>query len=69
MISRRLVQLVEQSADRLTNDLIAAVRRDPRSAAYHRLSDQDLHERALDLFRNLGLWLSARTEFAVQTRY
>jgi hypothetical protein len=69
VISRRLIQLVEQNADRLTNDLIEAVRRDPRTAAYHRMSDEDLHERALDLFRNLGQWLSARTEFAVQTRY
>ena len=69
MISQRLIRLVEQNADRLTNDLIAAVRRDPRTLAYHRMSDDDLHERALDLFRNLGQWLSARTEFAVQTRY
>jgi hypothetical protein len=69
MISRRLIQLVEQNADRLTNDLIEAVRRDPRTAAYHRMSDEDLHERAHDLFRNLGQWLSARTEFAVQSRY
>lgn len=69
MISRRLIQLVEQNADRLTNDLIEAVRRDPRTGAYHRMSDEDLHDRAHDLFRNLGQWLSARTEFAVQTRY
>jgi len=69
MISRRLIQLVEANADRLTHDLIDAVRRDPRTAAYHRMSDEDLHERALDLFRNLGQWLSARTEFALQTRY
>lgn len=69
MISRRLIQLVEHNADRLTNDLIEAVRRDPRGGAYHRMSDEDLHERAHDLFRNLGQWLSARTEFAVQTRY
>jgi len=69
MISQRLVRLVEQNAERLTNDLVAEVRRDPRTAAYHQMSDEDLHERALDLFRNLGRWLSSRTEFAVQTRY
>ncbi len=69
MISQRLIRLVEQNADRLNNDLIAELRRDPRSAAYHRLSDEDLHERGQDLFRNLGQWLSARTEFAVQNRY
>jgi len=69
MISRRLIQLVEQNAERLTCDLIDAVRRDPRTAAYHGMSDEDLRERAHDLFRNLGQWLSARTEFAVQTRY
>jgi hypothetical protein len=69
MISQRLLRLVEQNADRLTNDVIAEIRRDPRTPAYHKLSDEDLHERALDLFRNLGQWLSSRTEFAVQTRY
>ncbi len=69
MISQRLLRLVQQDADRLTNDLIAEIRRDPRTAAYHRLSEEDLHERALDLFHNLGQWLSSRTEFAVQTRY
>ncbi len=69
MISQRLLRLVQQNADRLTNDLIAELQRDPRTSAYHKLSEQDLHERALDLFHNLGQWLSARTEFAVQTRY
>ncbi|MBI3665227.1 MAG: hypothetical protein HY236_03215 [Acidobacteria bacterium] len=69
MISQRLIRLVEHKADRLTNDLIAELRRDPRTAAYHKMSDDDLHERALDLYRNLGQWLSARTEFAVQNRY
>ena len=69
MISQRLLRLVQQNADRLTNDLIAEVRRDPRTSAYHKLSEEDLHERALDLYHNLGQWLSARTEFAVQTRY
>lgn len=69
MISQRLLRLVQQNADRLANDLIAEVRRDPRTAAYHKLSDEDLHERALDLFHNLGQWLSSRTEYAIQTRY
>jgi hypothetical protein len=69
MISQRLLRLVQQNADRLTNDLIAEIRRDPRTSAYHKLTEEDLHERALDLFHNLGQWLSSRTEFAVQTRY
>jgi len=69
MISQRLIRVVEQNAERLTQDLIAAIRRDPRTEAYHRMSDEDLHERALDLYRNLGQWLSGRTEFAVETRY
>ena len=69
MISQRLLRLVQQNADRLTNDLITEVRRDPRTTAYHKLSEEDLHERALDLFHNLGQWLSSRTEFAIQTRY
>lgn len=69
MISQRLLRMVKQNADRLTNDLIAEIRRDPRTTAYHKLSEEDLHERALDLFHNLGQWLSAHTEFAVQTRY
>jgi len=69
MISQRLIRLVEQNADRLANDLIEQVRRDPRTAAYHALSDENLHERALDLLRNLGQWLGARTEFAVKNQY
>lgn len=69
MISQKLLRLVQQNADRLTNDLIAEVRRDPRTSAYHKLSEEDLHERALDLFHNLGQWLSSRTEFAVQRKY
>jgi hypothetical protein len=69
MISQRLIRLVEQNAERLIQDLIAEVRRDPRTQAYHRMSDEDLHERGLDLFRSLGRWLSGRTEFAIQTRY
>jgi len=69
VISQRLIRLVAQNADRLANDLMAEVRRDPRTAAYHQLPEGDLHERAVDLFQNLGQWLSSRTEFAVQNRY
>jgi hypothetical protein len=69
MISQRLVRLVEQNAERLIQDLIADLRRDPRTSAYHGMTDEELHERGLDLFHNLGHWLSARTEFAIQTRY
>jgi hypothetical protein len=69
MISQRLIRLVAQNADRLSNDLIVEVRRDPRTTAYHKLSEEDLDERAHDLFRNLGQWLSSRTEFALQNRY
>ena len=69
MISQRLLRVVQQNADRLTNDLIAEIRRDPRTSAYHKLSEEDLHERALDLFHNLERWLSSHTEFAVQNRY
>ena len=69
MISQRLVRLVEQNAEHVIQDLIADVRRDPRSMAYHQMSDDDLHERGLDLYLNLGRWLTGRTEFAIQTRY
>jgi hypothetical protein len=69
MISQRLVRLVEQNAECLIQDLSAELRRDPRTEAYHGMSDEDLHERGLDLFRSLGRWLSGRTEFAIQMRY
>ena len=69
MISQRLIRLVEQNAEHVIQDLIADVRRDPRTAAYHQMSDDDLHERGLDLYLNLGRWLTGRTEFAIQTRY
>jgi len=69
MISRKLLEEIENHADALTADLIAAIREDPRAQAYHTLSQERLRTLAGKLYQNLRYWLRSRTEPAVRANY
>lgn len=69
MISRTLVGQIEEHSGRLAQEVFAAVRRDPHTAACSHLDDVALREAVHDLFRHLGQWLSTRTDQAVESYY
>jgi len=69
MLSRRLVQIIEDHAEQLTRDLIDDMRSNNRTPHYHYLTREELHLRTYDVYRNLGRWLTDETESTIESSY
>jgi hypothetical protein len=69
MVSKRLIDSIEQNAHRLAQDLVESLRQDPHVPAYNSLSDQQYQGVVLDLYGHLGQWLSSRTWHRLQVTY
>lgn len=69
MVSKRLIDSIEQNAHRLAQDLVESLRQDPHVPAYNALSDQQYQGVVLDLYGHLGQWLSSRTWHKLQVTY
>ncbi len=65
----RLVDLIEDHADELTDRLVRRMREDPRATGYHRFDDEELGERAREVYSHLGRWLGETSESAVESEY
>ncbi len=65
----RLVDLIEEHADELTERLVRTVREDPRTIGYGEVGDEALGERAREVYTHLGQWLSKSSESAVESEY
>jgi len=64
-----LMQQIEMHAEKLTERVIDAVRTSPRTKFLRDLSEEELRRRFFDLFRNLGRWLSEKSESEIETIY
>src|SRR5690242_15585947 len=69
MLSARLVKLIEQHAEHLTAGLVNDLQSNPRTRAYHKLSHQELHHRAYDVYRHLGEWLGHKADDRIEANY
>jgi len=69
MLSVRLVQMIEDHADELTQGLIASLRSNSRTPHYHHLTYEELHYRTYSVYRNLGHWLSHKSEEPIEASY
>ena len=65
----RLMDLIEDHADELTDRLVRRMREDPRTTGYHRFDDEELGERAREVYSHLGRWLGETSESAVESEY
>ncbi len=65
----RLVNLIEDHADELTGRLVSTVREDPRTVGYRQFDDEELGERAREVYSHLGRWLGETSESAVESEY
>jgi hypothetical protein len=65
----RLMQQIEMHAEKLTERVIDAVRTSPRTKFLRDLSGEELRRRFFDLFRNLGRWLSEKSDGEIETIY
>ena len=69
MLSVRLVQMIEDHAEQLTQSVIHDLQSNQRTPHYHRLTREELHERTYSVYRHLGHWLSLRTDDAIEASY
>ena len=69
MISSKLVAMIEDHADQLTAGLVNDLQQHPRTEAYHRLARAEVHNRAYDVYRNLGKWVKRGSESEIESRY
>jgi hypothetical protein len=69
MLSARLVQMIEDHADPLARQVLQELRDDRRTSAYHALSEQDLFARVYDVYHNLGRWVGAEDDAAIEKSY
>ena len=67
--SERLVHLIENSADELAHEVVAALKKHPETETYHGLSEKDIYDRARRVFANLGQWIAQQTERDDVARY
>ena len=69
MLSARLVRVIEDHAEQLTRSVVNDLQTNPRTSAYHRLSREELHHRAYDVYRHLGRSLGQKTEEEIEATY
>jgi hypothetical protein len=69
MLTVRLVQMIEDHAEELTRELIKDLQGNPRTPHYHDLTYEELHFRTYSVYRNLGHWLSQKSEEPIAASY
>src|SRR2546425_3554361 len=69
MLSARLVKIIEEHATDMSRSLIGRLRSDGRVATLVRASQDDLEQRAYDVYHNLGRWLGDKSEEAIAHTY
>jgi hypothetical protein len=69
MLSVRLVRMIEDHAEELTQGALEDIRSNPRTPSYHRLSREEMHLRLYDVYSNLGRWLGERAEEVIEATY
>jgi hypothetical protein len=61
MISQSLVELVEKNAETLAQQWLKDVRENAQTPFYHTFDPDVLRERAINMYKGLGHWLSVET--------
>lgn len=69
MFSTRLVAMIEDHAEQLSAGVIGELQRHPRTSSYHHFSTSELHDRAYDVYHNLGKWLTRGSEGEIEASY
>jgi hypothetical protein len=69
MIALRLVRLIEDHSDELSETLLEKFRQSPRTTDFARVPAQELHDRIHELLQHLGDWLLYKQEREIEFRY
>jgi hypothetical protein len=69
MIAVRLVRLIEQHSDELTDGLLIKFQSSPRTSELRKVPTQELRHRSHEILRNLSDWLLSKSDGDVERRY
>ena len=69
MLTARLVQMIEDSAEELTRGLIKDLQSNSKTPHYHHLTYEELHFRTHSVYKNLGHWVTQRSEEPIASEY
>jgi hypothetical protein len=69
MIAVRLVRLIEQHSDELTDGLLQKFQSSVRTTDLRRVPIQELRSRSHEILRNLSDWLLSKSDAEVERRY
>jgi len=69
MLAYRLVRLIEAHSDALAAGLLHTVQSSKLTRDYKKVPEEELKQRVYEIYRHLGEWLLARTEFDINERY
>jgi hypothetical protein len=69
MISSKLVKMIEEHAEQLTQEFLNDVTTNPKTSSYHDVSTDEIHNRTYDVYKNLSDWLMDKTEKDVEQKY
>jgi hypothetical protein len=69
MITRKLVNMIENHCDDLAKGLAERLHRSSRTAGFLVIPREELVHATGDLYRNLGEWLLSKTEDEIEARF
>ncbi len=69
LLSSKLIQLIEDHWDPITNGIIKEIQRNPRLRHIGALPEGELRDRARDILEHLGHWLSGPHEDELARRF
>jgi hypothetical protein len=69
MLSTRLVTMIEDHAEELTRGVIRNLKTNSLTAHFQHMSYDEIHHRTYDVYRNLGHWLSHKSDEAIEATY
>lgn len=69
MISRKLVKMIEEHAEQITQGLLKDILTNPKTSSYQQFSVEEMYVRAYTVYKNLGEWLVDKKGAEAQKRY
>ena len=69
MISRKLVKMIEEHAEQITQGLLKDIQTNPKTNSYQQFSAEEMYSRAYTVYKNLGEWLVDTKRAEAQKRY
>ncbi len=69
MLSARLIQMIQDHAEELMSGLIGKLKTHPRTPAYRRFSNTEIHNRLYTVYKELGAWMVGKPDDEIRQHY